>query len=331
MVTVINRPIKAMDSNDVYAEYLGLNERSENVSVTWHVIGLNNQYSNWESTMSLSDAHYLINISEQLHTEYLNSGNTTSPIDIDELIDIAESQGVKISKRQFHRKFDEFRKSSLIQNLKKPNQIKQRASEFFCNYASTGWGVSLPIIILPRVIPIILSPIPRIFLHWSAKVGLTTCGGLLSNQGFQGIGEQRGFALGFWGIGFSIFLPPVKAYGLFGYALFTSVSATSIKYFNANYPPSIYPIYPDDEAINIPTTTSEIRFQIHDFENEEMSYSVTTEPYIGGDNAANALSGEYSVQISGLMPSTSYSWYVQLTDGKNTVNEKYSFTTSPQI
>jgi len=102
-------------------------------------------------------------------------------------------------------------------------RLQNKASEMFCNYVSTGSGSALPIIILPRLIPILLTPIPRLFVRWSTMDGVTSCGGLRSGTGFIAYGAQNGIALGFWGIGFSIFLPPVMAYGLFGYALFASV------------------------------------------------------------------------------------------------------------
>ena len=46
-------------------------------------------------------------------------------------------------------------------------QAPGRASETFCNYVSTGTGSALPIIIFPRLVPILLTPIPRLFVRWS--------------------------------------------------------------------------------------------------------------------------------------------------------------------
>jgi len=91
--------------------------------------------------------------------------------------------------------------------------------ELFCNFVSTGEGSAFPIIILPRFIPIVMAPIPRLFVGWKTPSGITSCGGLRSGTGFIASGQQQGLALGFWGIGFSIFLPPIMAYGMFGYAL----------------------------------------------------------------------------------------------------------------
>ncbi|HIH28959.1 MAG TPA: hypothetical protein HA260_04050, partial [Thermoplasmata archaeon] len=103
--------------------------------------------------------------------------------------------------------------------------------QMFCNFVATGEGSAFPIIILPRFIPFIMAPIPRLFVGWKTPMGITSCGGLLSGTGFYAVGEQQGLALGFWGIGFSIFLPPVMAYGMFGYALFAKASAQYMEFY----------------------------------------------------------------------------------------------------
>ena len=68
-------------------------------------------------------------------------------------------------------------------------------------------------------------PIPRLFITWDAEEGFTSCGGLFRLLGYVALGQQKGFALGFWGVGFSVFLPPVSAYGVFGYTLFVGATA----------------------------------------------------------------------------------------------------------
>ena len=62
--------------------------------------------------------------------------------------------------------------------------LQGRSSEWFCNFATTGQGAAFPIIILPRVIPFILTPIPRLFVLWSTPEGITSVGGLISHTGF---------------------------------------------------------------------------------------------------------------------------------------------------
>ena len=50
--------------------------------------------------------------------------------------------------------------------------------EMFCNFVATGEGAAFPIIILPRFIPFIMTPIPRLFVGWKTPVGITSVGGL---------------------------------------------------------------------------------------------------------------------------------------------------------
>jgi hypothetical protein len=199
--------------------------------------------------------------------------------------------------------------------------------EMFCNFVSTGEGAAFPIIILPRFIPFIMAPIPRLFVGWKTPLGVTSCGGLLSRTGFYAVGEQQGLALGFWGIGFSIFLPPVMAYGMFGYALFAKASAQYMEFYPPNHPPEITPTYPLDGASYVPLSTSELRFSISDYDSDLMSYSVTTYPDVGGGNGNMKPDGTYTVPISGLKSSTVYTWHVTVSDGMDTVEEEFTFTT----
>lgn len=97
--------------------------------------------------------------------------------------------------------------------------------QLVCNFISFGSGSTGPFLVFPRLVPILLFPIPRLFMTWSAEDGFTSCGGLLRMLGYVALGKQKGFALGFWGVGFSVFLPPVSAYGVFGYTLFVGATA----------------------------------------------------------------------------------------------------------
>ncbi len=199
--------------------------------------------------------------------------------------------------------------------------------EMFCNFVATGEGAAFPIIILPRFIPFIMAPIPRLFVCWKTSIGITSVGGLVSGTGFYAVGEQQGFALGFWGIGFSIFLPPIKAYGMFGYALYAKASAENMEYYPPNHLPEITATYPLDGAMYVPLSTSELRFSLSDSDSDLMSYSVTTSPDVGGGNGNMKPDGSYSVPISDLKSSTEYTWYVTASDGMDTVEKEFSFTT----
>ena len=108
---------------------------------------------------------------------------------------------------------------------KKIEPLGFRRSQLVCNFISVGSGTTGPLFVFPRLVPILLFPIPRLFFMWSADEAFTSCGGFIRMLGFIAMGKQQGIALGFWGIGFSVFLPPVMAYGVFGYTLFVSVTA----------------------------------------------------------------------------------------------------------
>jgi hypothetical protein len=201
--------------------------------------------------------------------------------------------------------------------------------EMFCNFVATGEGAAFPIIILPRFIPFIMAPIPRLFVGWKTALGVTSCGGLLSGTGFYAVGPQQGFALGFWGIGFSIFLPPVMAYGMFGYALFAKATAEYMEYYPPNNPPEITQTDPVDGQQMIPLSTTMLRFSIDDANGDLMSYTVTTNPDIGSGSGGLKPSGTYSIPISGLESLTTYTWHIQVTDGKDIIEKTMTFTTEP--
>jgi hypothetical protein len=207
--------------------------------------------------------------------------------------------------------------------------FQNKASEWFCNFATFGEGSAFPIIILPRFIPIILTPIPRVFIYWSTEKGLTSVGGLLSGTGFLAGGQQKGIALGFWGIGFSIFLPPIRSYGIFGYALYTRVTAEQFEFYPPNNPPRVTQTDPADGQQFVPLSTKELRFAIEDKDKDPISYSVTTEPDIGSDSGGLKPDGTYSVAVSGLESFTTYTWTIELTDGKDITKKTLTFTTEP--
>jgi hypothetical protein len=228
---------------------------------------------------------------------------------------------------QLEKRSQKFVTQNIGNNL--PLSAEGTGREMFCNFVATGEGAAFPIIILPRFIPIIMAPIPRLFVGWKTSEGFTSVGGLVSGTGFYAVGQQQGIALGFWGIGFSIFLPPVKAYGMFGYALFAKASAEHMEYYPPNNPPEITQTDPADGQQMVPTTITELRFEINDMDNDLMTYNVTTEPNIGSGSGGLKPDGTYSIPISGLESLTNYSWYIQLTDGKDTVNKICSFKTEP--
>jgi len=283
-----------------------------------------------KSTISFNEAEYLLNMITDLQNEISDNPYSTKVQQLQHEIILFASGHHLIPKnisidtlqsRLYHTNTLDFARK-IVQPI-----FQNRASQFFCNYFSTGSGSSLPIFTLPRLIPILFTPIPRLFIRWSALEGWTTCGGLFSGTGFIASGPQNGFALGFWGIGFSIFLPPVMAYAIFGYALFATVNAEHIELWPPNRVPLVSDIYPPNGAVNIPKSLTELRFRIDDADGDLMNFTVTTDPDIGSGSGFQKENGEYSVPISGLEGLTEYSWHISVSDDKDSTEENYYFIT----
>ncbi len=215
-------------------------------------------------------------------------------------------------------------------NLKKPEWIdiikpfksSTTGTSFFCSIASAGSGKTTPIVLLPR---------PRGILSWNGyedpQFAITTVGSLSKNKGFIARGSQHGTAIGFVGLGITFGTPYDTIYAFIGYALYTSVTADDIDFYPPNSKPVVSNPIPSNNQENIPTTLAELSFQIHDDDNELMDYSVTTEPYIGSGSKNNVINGIYSISISGLQPSTTYTWTVNVTDGQDRTTNIFSFMT----
>ncbi len=314
--------------NKIEANVVDVCELQEDVLVTCRTFGFPGEPSQ-EITMSPSDAELLYDKIKVLQIEIACDPLSDKTQQLQhEIITLADEHDLLPAGLSA-----ETLKSRLTPTLRSQHpritlpRLQNRASEMFCNYVSTGSGTSFPIIILPRLIPILLTPIPRLFVRWSTLEGMTSCGGLRSGTGFIAYGAQNGIALGFWGIGFSIFLPPVMAYGLFGYALFASVTAEEIEFWPPNNSPVISNENPSSGTWNVPVSLSELSFQIEDADGDLMSYSVTTDPDIGSGSGNNKKDGVYTVPISGLEHDKTYSWTVEVTDGKDTTMKQFSFIT----
>jgi hypothetical protein len=84
---------------------------------------------------------------------------------------------------------------------------------------------------------------------------------------------------------------------------------------------------PANGAKNVPNSLSELSFNLADLENDPMDYTVITTPNIGSGSGVGVANGEYSVPISGLEVSTTYTWQVSVTDGVHATNRTFSFKT----
>ena len=94
-----------------------------------------------------------------------------------------------------------------------------------------------------------------------------------------------------------------------------------------NNPPSFSSETPINNANNIPTTPTQVSIIINDLENDPIDWSIETNPDIGTNSDSNAGNGIKTCAISGLQSQTTYTWYVNATDGNNWRRKTYTFTT----
>lgn len=199
---------------------------------------------------------------------------------------------------------------------------ENNATLLFCSMAGAGWGFVLPPFLLPR---------PRLVMQWrgfypdSSAVSVAE---MATGRGVIARGTQIGTALGFIGIGFAFAVPGAPAqFGFIGYSLMTRLKAADMSWYYANFPPLVMDISPEDGAVNVPVSLSELTFTLKDFDQDPMSYTVVTSPNIGSGADTNVENGVYSVPVSGLDSGTTYTWTVMVSDGTDTVENEFTFTT----
>jgi hypothetical protein len=185
-----------------------------------------------------------------------------------------------------------------------------------CNVASYGYGIPLPLFILPR---------PRFITVWGATDATTAVGSLLMPKSFVAMGNQQGICLGFVGVGITIAFFGFIGYGMLGYSLYTAVRAQEIERYNNE--PTITNENPSSGSTNVSTSLSELSFRLTDGDGDLMTYTVTTSPDIGGSYDNNKGNGVYSVPVGGLDSDTDYTWYVTVDDGYDTVEKTFTFKT----
>jgi hypothetical protein len=118
-------------------------------------------------------------------------------------------------------------------------------------------------------------------------------------------------------------------YGFIGYSLFASTTAEYVEHYPPNRAPEIIDVNPVDGAQYVSLSLSELRFRIQDADGDLMSYTVTTDPDIGSGSGNLKPFGVYTVPVSGLQELTKYTWDIQVTDGKDTTKQTFTFTTEP--
>ena len=199
---------------------------------------------------------------------------------------------------------------------------EDNATLLFCSMAGAGWGFLVPPVLLPR---------PRLVMQWrgfypdSSAVSVAE---MATGRGVIARGTQVGTSFGFIGVGFAFALPGSPAqFGFLGYSLMTKLQAADMSWYYANFPPLVMGMSPEDGAVDVPVSLSELRFTLKDYDFDKMTYNVVTSPDIGSGADANVDNGEYIIPVSGLESGTTYTWAVTVSDGTETVEDSFSFTT----
>ncbi|MHA2065931.1 MAG: fibronectin type III domain-containing protein, partial [Candidatus Thorarchaeota archaeon] len=103
-------------------------------------------------------------------------------------------------------------------------------------------------------------------------------------------------------------------------------------YKNVNSNPVVSNPIPLDSATDVPITTTSIGFTLTDPDGDLMDYTVTTNPPIGSGSANNVGDGTYSISVSGLEYSTTYTWTVTADDDITSPTvEVFSFTSESEV
>jgi len=95
----------------------------------------------------------------------------------------------------------------------------------------------------------------------------------------------------------------------------------------ANSAPSITSELPTNISTGVSISTSQLSVTIADSNSDLLNYTIQTSPNIGSSSASLVTGGVKTCSISGLSYSTTYTWYVNATDGINWTRNIYTFTT----
>ena len=97
-----------------------------------------------------------------------------------------------------------------------------------------------------------------------------------------------------------------------------------------NNPPSFSNINPVNGASGISVDISSLSLTIEDPEGDLFDWSIETSPDIGSSTGSGEGNGSKSCSVSGLTYSTTYTWFVNATDGNSWTNNTYTFTTESE-
>jgi len=106
-------------------------------------------------------------------------------------------------------------------------------------------------------------------------------------------------------------------------------SAHSFEIFqiSSNIAPTLNNPSPGDSSTGVSISTSVLSVTIEDLEGDSINWNITTTPDIGSSSGVGDNNGSKSCIISGLSYLTTYTWFVNATDGDSWTNKSYWFIT----
>ncbi len=108
------------------------------------------------------------------------------------------------------------------------------------------------------------------------------------------------------------------------------VNDGEVTILDSNRPPTISGAAPNNESTDISVSTSSLSVTINDPDGDSYNWTIETSPDVGGNFGNGASNGSKSCIISNLIYSTTYTWYVNATDGEKWSREFFSFTTESE-
>jgi hypothetical protein len=94
--------------------------------------------------------------------------------------------------------------------------------------------------------------------------------------------------------------------------------------------PFIWNPSPRHNAQYVPIYWSNVSFDLKDFQQDLLNWTVETQPDIGSGGANGVGDGRYTVAITGLEYDTKYTWFLNTTDGTYWTRKTYVFTTTSE-
>jgi PKD repeat protein len=89
-------------------------------------------------------------------------------------------------------------------------------------------------------------------------------------------------------------------------------------------------VTPSNGSTGVPISTSTLGVNIIDTKGAKFNWTIKTSPNIGSSSGNNDINGSKSCSISGLAYSTTYYWYVNVSDGSLSTNAFYYFITQSE-